>query len=112
MSDDSIQAILAALARLEAGQGGLQGDIFRATLELRDELIQVRTAIMARMEGHANELSAIRDSITTNYGASDHSVRLNSNTREEVQSLTKMLLDMRREFARLQTDIRELKGPL
>lgn len=112
MSDDSIQAILAALARLEVGQIGLRGDIFRATMEMRDELTQVRTAIMERMEGHANELSAIRDSIATNYGASDHSVRLNSNTREEVQSLTKMIFDMRRELARLQTDVRELKGPL
>jgi len=142
MSDDSTQAILAALgttlgrleagqARLEAGQVKLEAGQTKledgqarlesgmATLATRDELMQVRTDIMARMDTHANELRAIHDSIATNYGASEHAVRLNSNTRkeagdtrEEVQSLTKMIFDMRRELARLQTDVRDLKGPL
>jgi len=128
MSDDSMQAILAALgttlgrleagqARLEAGQTKLEDGQARlesgmATLATRDELIQVRTDIMARMDTHANELRAIHDSIDTNYGASDHALQVNSNTHEDVRSLTRMVTNMRRELARLQTEVRELKGPL
>lgn len=92
MSDDKFDLILADLARV------------------RDGMTSLRTDLMSRMDRMADTLNAIRDDIATNYGAADHALRLNQNTRDEGRALHDVMAAMQRQILRLQTDVRELKG--
>ncbi len=90
MSDEPDNPILAALARLEAGQTTLQQSVAalatRAELtQVRTELTQVRVDLMARMHRLEDGLTAIRNDIAVNFGAADAVKRANDNTREEVR---------------------------
>ncbi len=129
MSDEPDNPILAALARLEAGQAALQQS--QATLQqsvaalatraeltplraeltqVRAELTQVRVDLMARMDRLGNALSDIRDDIAVNFGAVDAVKRLNDNTREEVSALSSLLTDLVRKVRALETRVREIAG--
>ncbi len=129
MSDEPDNPILAALARLEAGQATLQQS--QATLQrsqetlqqsvaalatraeltqVRAELTQVRVDLMARMDRLGNALADIRDDIAVNFGAVDAVKRLNDNTREEVSALSSLLTDLVRKVRALETRVREIAG--
>jgi hypothetical protein len=92
MSDDPMQAVLAALARLEAGQ------------------VQLRVDLMARLDRMQDTITAIRDDIAMNYGTAEHVRRANDNTRDELRALADTQMAMLRQIQRLRTDLDELKG--
>jgi hypothetical protein len=75
MSDDPV---IAALARLEAGQTKLRVDL------------------MERMDQLQTGVDAIRDDLTVLGGSSDAVRRTNENTREEVRDLARIVGDMQR----------------
>lgn len=87
-----MQAVLAALERLENGQ------------------TELRVDMMARMDRLQDSLTAVRDDIAVNFGTADHVRRANDHTREEVQALAATQSAMLKQIQRLQADIRELKG--
>ncbi len=58
--------VMAALTSLEAGQETIRGD-----MATRAALIELRTEVMARMDGLENKITAIRDDIAVNYGTAD-----------------------------------------
>jgi len=88
MSDDPV---LAALARLEAGQ------------------ISLRVDLMARMDRLADALTLIRDDIAVNMGAAEAMERANDNTRADLRTLGEQVSVMWKQIKRLQTDMREIK---
>jgi hypothetical protein len=55
-------------------------------------------------------VTSIRDDVSVDLGAVDHSRRIHEATREEVRSLTNLVMAMERQIMRLQTDVRALKG--
>lgn len=92
MSDEPNRSILAALARLEAGQTSLRVDL------------------MARMDRLEDGLTAIRDDIAVNFGTSDAVKRAHDNTREEMRSLSEMVSALVRKVRSLETRVREIAG--
>jgi hypothetical protein len=127
MDDD---LILAALARIEAGQNSLRADMntmraelmarmdrlqdsvtsLRADMDMmRSEMTTTRADLMARMDRLQDSVTSIREDIITNYGAAQHAQRINDNTRAEQRSLNDLVQLMQRQILRLQTDIETLK---
>lgn len=102
MSDD-FGRILETLTRLEQGQEQLKQ-------ELRQDHERLRVDLMGRMERLQDSLTTIRDDIATNYGTADVARQANDNTREELRALNDVVMRMQRQMARLQTDVRTLKG--
>lgn len=89
MSDDPV---LAAIAQLRAEQGQLRGDL------------------MARLDRLQNAVTAIRDDIAVNFGATTEVRRANEHTRDEVRALGDVVNAMQRQIQRLQSELRELRG--
>jgi predicted nucleic acid-binding Zn-ribbon protein len=85
MSDDPI---LAALARLEAGQ----------------------VAVMERLDRLQNAITAIRDDIGVNFARASRAIEVNDHTRAELRTLGSEVSGMQRQIQRLQSDVRELRG--
>ena len=128
MSDDPILAALARLeagqARLEAGQAGLTDRVtsletgqasLRAEMAafrsgVMDELGATRVAVMDRMSGLENKITDIHADIAVNFGAVDHARRINDNTRDEMRGLSDTQARMMTLILRLQTEVAELKG--
>jgi hypothetical protein len=100
MSDDPI---LAALARLEAGQASLRTDFI-------EELGKTRGAIMAKVEGLQDAVTMIHADIAVNFGAVDQARLVNDNTRDELRGLNDLVARMMTLILRLQTEVAELKG--
>jgi methyl-accepting chemotaxis protein len=105
MSDDPI---LAALARLEAGQVALRHAV--GDLATRTELSEVRVAVMQRIDRLQNTVTAIRDDVAVNLGAADAAQRANDNTRELVRSQGEQLNVMWRQLKALEAKVREITG--
>lgn len=103
MSDDPI---LAALARLEAGQAKLEAGQGR----LETSHIALRVDLMARMDRLQNSLTLIRDDITVNMGAVDAMQRANDNTRELVRSQGDQMNVMWRQLKNLEAKVRGITG--
>ncbi|HLB99008.1 MAG TPA: hypothetical protein VJK90_15150 [Acetobacteraceae bacterium] len=74
MSDQPDNPILAALARLEAGQTALRNAV-------SVDLTRTRVDLMARMDRLEDGLTAIRDDIAVNFGPADAVKRANDDTR-------------------------------
>jgi chromosome segregation ATPase len=113
MSDEPMTLVLAALARLEAGQAKLEAG--QASLEGRQAGLEagqakLRGDLMDRMDRLENNLTAIRDDIAVNHGTVDQVRRANDNTREELRSLGDVVMAMERQILRLKTDVEDLKG--
>jgi hypothetical protein len=87
MSDDRI---LTELAALRAGQEQLQAG--------QDRL---RVDMMARLDRLTDAVTAMRDDIKVNFGASETVRRANEHTREELRDTQNMVADMRRQLLSL-----------
>ena len=87
MSDDRI---LAELSALRAGQEQLQVG--------QDRL---RIDVMARLDRLTDAVTAMRDDIKVNFGASETVRRANEHTREELRDTQNMIADMRRQLLSL-----------
>jgi hypothetical protein len=74
MSDQPDNPILAALARLEAGQTAVGNAV-------SVDLTRTRVDLMARMDRLEDGLTAIRDDIAVNFGPADAVKRANDDTR-------------------------------
>jgi hypothetical protein len=96
MTDDPI---LAALARLEAGQGAIVV-----------EQTRLRVDMMGKLEAIQNALTGIRDDIGVNMGSADRAILANDHTRDEVRLLGEQMSAMWRQIKRLESDVRELRG--
>jgi hypothetical protein len=93
MSDDPTQPILAAVARLEAGQ------------------TQLRVDLMARMDRLQHTLDQVKDDIGVNYGTADRTERIAQSASEEGRALALVVRIMQRQIARLETDVEALRSP-
>ena len=85
-------------------------NIYKRFDEFRAELTDVRVELMPRMDRLRDDISAIRDVIATNFGATDTVRRANKSTREETRSLFDLVMKMERQIQRLQSDVRTLRG--
>ena len=96
MSEDPI---IAALARLEAGQA-----------VLREELAATRTALMDRIDRVQHSVDLLRDDIVVNYGAADRTERIAKGASDETRALADEVRAMQRQISRLRTDMAQLQG--
>ncbi len=99
MSDDKMQAILATLERLEAGQ---------ATLSAGQA--QLRVDLMARMDRMQDSLTGIPDDIAVAMGAANNAREKNARIQSDIDYLSEQAVIKERQIQRLQTAVRELKG--
>jgi chaperonin cofactor prefoldin len=90
------------LARLEQGQQDLVVRVARVEQGQRD--------IMARIDRLQDTVTSMQGDIPVNFGAAQHVERREENTREEVQSLTKLVYAMEWQIRHLQTEVRDLRG--
>jgi uncharacterized membrane protein YccC len=121
MSDDPV---LAALGRLEREQTRLRTDIlgqvtlvfdeqtrFRTDLtQFHAELTRVRTDVMARLDRHETKLDAIHDDVGVNMGAVEAVRRANENTRDQVNTLSEMVVSLHRDLRKLRTRVDGLEA--
>ncbi len=121
MSDSPV---LAALARLEAGQtrleagytrveadvSGLKAEQTRLRSDFLAELGKTRADIMERVDRLENAVTLIRDDIAVNMGAVDAVERANENTRADVRTLGEQVSVMWKQIKQLQSEMREVRG--
>ena len=117
MSDDPI---LAALARLEAGQTGLRDDLVAVRAEIGhlrtgflEELGATRAALMERIDRLQHAADLIKEDIVVNYGASDRVERIAKGASDETRALGEIVRVMQRQIQQLRTDVEQLRdgGP-
>ena len=89
MSDDPV---LAALARLEAGQAALRADL------------------MERMDRLQNAILAMRDDITVNFGRADRTGHIARGASDEVRALGAEVAAMERQIRRLRSDLDDVRN--
>jgi hypothetical protein len=75
--------------------------ILAAIAALSTQIDSLRVDVMQRLDGHSNQLTAIRDDIGVNMAATDQAVRVNDNTRDEMRNLGDIVTAMRRQIRRL-----------
>ena len=106
--------VMARMDRLEQGQTALRADLMARIDRLQDRtqvgMDTLRTELMARMDRLQDSITAIRDDIGVNMGAADHAKEAANGTRRELRSLSDVVSAMRRQIERLQTQVRELRG--
>ena len=98
MSDEA-DPVMAALMRLEAGQERFEAG-----------LTALRADLMGRLDRLQHTFAGIRDDIALNYGTADQVRRANDHTREELHSLSRLVMAMSTQIQLLQTQVRELRG--
>ncbi len=127
-------AILAALSRLEAGQGRMETRLDKLEtrldnletwldkLETSFEKLEakvlgvassqttLRVDIMARMDRLENSLTDIRNDIVVNIGAANHIRTMHDNTREEVRLIGDHVARMFSQIKGIQTRLRDITG--
>ena len=126
MSDDTLSLILAAMTRLEAGQSSMGAEvssmgagissigievssIISKVSSMDSEISSIRADIMARLDRHQDRLTAIREDMFVNMSRSNHVAQAIDNTREEVRSLSDLVVGMGRQIAHLQARVSELE---
>ena len=92
MTDEAIQA---ELAEIRHQLGRL---VPRVQESVRSEVTEARVAIMARIDHLSDAITAIREDIKVNFGASETVRRANEHTREELRDTQNMIADMRRQL--------------
>lgn len=117
MSDD---LVLAALARLEAGQASLGQRLERveaSQVSLGQRLDRVEAGLLGlrvdlgeRMDRLQNALTDVRNDIGVNFGAADRVREANDSTRGEVPALGEMVTGMYRQIKALEIRVREFTG--
>jgi hypothetical protein len=75
--------------------------ILAAIAALSAQIDSLRVDVMARLDGHGNALTAIRDDIAVNMGATEQAMRVNEHTRDELRGLNDILSAMQRQIRRL-----------
>ena len=105
MSDDPVLAAIARLeagnARLEALTAGLETGLDTLRREARADLTELRVAMMGRMDRLQGTMTGIRDDIGVAMGSADAMQRANDNTRELVRLQGEQLTIMFRQIKRL-----------
>jgi uncharacterized coiled-coil DUF342 family protein len=81
-----------ALKRIEAGQTKMRGDV------------------MERIDRLEDAVTGIRNDLTVTFGAADSVRRAHNNTRDEMRDPGESVSALYRKLARLETQLRELKG--
>jgi uncharacterized coiled-coil DUF342 family protein len=81
-----------ALKRIEAGQTKIRGDV------------------MERIDRLEDAVTGIRNDLTVTFGAADSVRRPHNNTRDETRDPGESVSALYRKLARLETQMRELKG--
>jgi hypothetical protein len=71
----------------------------------RSELGSVRTEIMARLDRLQNRFDTVRDDLTVNYQANEHTERLARNALEETRSLSEVVSSMHRQIRRISAKV-------
>lgn len=71
-------------------------------------IASLRGDMMARMDRLQDSITAIRDDIAVNFGASDAAKRANDNTREEVRALGEVVTAMVRRVRNLEAQVRDM----
>ena len=99
MSDDPV---LAALARLEAGQTSMRSEFLA-------ELGKTRGAIMDRVDELQRRVDLVREDIAVSMGSSEAATRANDNTRADLRSLTEQFGIMWKQLKKLQVEVEELR---
>ena len=114
MSDSPV---LAALARLEAGQTRLEADVTglkaeqtRLRSDFLAELGKTRADIMERIDRLQNAVTAIQDDIAVNMGAVDSARHVNDNTREDLKQMREQMSVMWRQLKAVQVRVDEISG--
>lgn len=82
---------------------------------LADVLIaldRLRGDLMARLDRQQDAITAIRDDIAVNFGRADRAIDYAKSLRTEFDDLTREVAAMERQIQRLQTEVRQLQGPL
>jgi archaellum component FlaC len=117
MADD---AVLTALARLEAGQAGIGdrlGRIEHRFERFDDSLERIETGLktfrvdaMSRMDRLENRLTEIRDDVGVAMGSAESIRRVHDDTREDPRGMHETLTVLYRKVNRLETEVRGIKG--
>jgi hypothetical protein len=102
MGDD----IMSILMRLEAGQTRL--DTGLSSLEAGQA--KLRIDVMERIDRLQDTVTAIRDDIVVNFGATDAVKRAHDSTREEMRAYSEILTQIVRKVRTLESQVRELRG--
>jgi gamma-glutamylcyclotransferase (GGCT)/AIG2-like uncharacterized protein YtfP len=113
MNEDLTNRILAALDKLEAGQGSIRDDLIRLEVgqgSIRGELIKTRADIMDRIDRLQNTVTAIQDDIAVNIGAVDAARLANENTRDDLPALREQVSVMWRQLKAVQARVDEIDG--
>jgi chromosome segregation ATPase len=116
MSDAPNGPVLAAIAALDAKIGTLDDKIgaLDAKIGALDDKLDAKVGaldaklsakidrraseIMDRVDGLSGHVAQLREEVFVNFGAADRAVDLNTHTREEVASLTKLVSAMQRQI--------------
>jgi phage shock protein A len=105
--------VAAALDRLEGGQASIGTKL--SALETGLSSVEagqtkLRADVMERIDRLEDGITGMRDDLTVTFGASDSVRRAHSSTREELRELSDSVSALYRKLARLETQVRELKG--
>ena len=77
---------------------------------MRASQTTLRVDLMARMDRLDNRITGIHDDIIVNMGRVDHVDDALTNTRGDVRHLYREVGSMWRQFKRLESEIREIRG--
>jgi chromosome segregation ATPase len=100
----------AGATRLEADLTGLKAEQTRFRSDFLAELGRTRADIMERVDRLENAVTLIRDDIAVNMGAADAVERANENTRADVRTLGEQVSVMWKQIKQLQSEMREVRG--
>ncbi len=113
MSYEPILEALAALdTKLTSQIQGLDDRLTGLDDRLTGQINTLRVDLMARLDRHANALSAIRDDLVVNMHSANRASDVNLATRAEVGEMSKQINAMWRQINTLQTQVRALTGDL
>ncbi len=95
------------LARMEALRASLDDTALK---RIEAGQIKMRADMMERIDRLENGITGMRDDLAVTLGASDSVRRAHNNTREEMRDISESVSALYRKLARLETQMRELKG--
>jgi chromosome segregation ATPase len=97
-------------AGLEAGLAGLEASQKSLRSEFPAELGKTRADIMERVDRLQHAVTLIRDDVAVNMGAVEASSRVNENTRADLRTLGEQVSVMWKQLKQLQSEMREVRG--
>jgi len=100
------EKVVGVVARLAEDVSRLDGNLSR----LDEKLDRTRADLMARMDRLQDAMTALRDDVTVNFGIADRVDSVAESARKETRALAEVVTAMQRQIARLQSDVRQLRG--